>query len=172
MTPQREEPGADHWQDEPPFPVVPERNFAAQRMTLRVLLIAAIVLPCLYIAVMSWSDLKAREAEAAEMVDRNAHVAEEHALKVFDMNETLNARVIDLIEGEDDDTLRGEELDIHNKLVAMGGGYPQMASVSIIGADGRLIATSRIYPAPDVSIETRDDFVGIRDNKMFETSRA
>jgi signal transduction histidine kinase/CheY-like chemotaxis protein len=169
MTPQREEPGADQWQDEPPFPVVPERNFAAQRMTLQVLLIAAIVLPCLYVAVMSWSDLKAREAEAAEMVDRNAHVAEEHALKVFDMNETLNARVIDLIEGVDDDTLRGEELDIHNKLVAMGGGYPQMASVSIIGADGRLIATSRIYPAPDVSIETRDDFVGIRDNKMFES---
>ena len=33
MTPQREETGADHWQDEPPFPVVPERNFAAQRMT-------------------------------------------------------------------------------------------------------------------------------------------
>src|SRR5471032_786576 len=37
MTPQREEPGADQWQDEPPFPVVPERNFAAQRLTLRVL---------------------------------------------------------------------------------------------------------------------------------------
>ncbi|MEA3100062.1 MAG: hypothetical protein QOF74_4302, partial [Caballeronia mineralivorans] len=42
MTPQREESGADHWQDEPPFPVVPERNFAAQRTTLRILLIAAI----------------------------------------------------------------------------------------------------------------------------------
>ena len=53
MTPHREESGADHWQDEPPFPVVPERNFAAQRATLRVLLIAAIVLPCLYVAAMS-----------------------------------------------------------------------------------------------------------------------
>lgn len=146
MTPQREEPGADHWQDEPPFPVVPERNFAAQRMTLRVLLIAAIVLPCLYVAAMSWSDLKAQEADAAEVVDRNAHVAEEHALKVFDMNETLNARVIDLISGVDDNTLRLEERSIHDKLVAMGGGYPQVASVSIIGADGRLIATSRIFP--------------------------
>jgi signal transduction histidine kinase/CheY-like chemotaxis protein len=168
MTPQREEPGADHWQDEPPFPVVPERNFAAQRMTLRVLLIAAIVLPCLYVAAMSWSDLKGREADAAEVVDRNAHVAEEHALKVFDMNETLNARVIDLIDGVDDDTLRREELAVHNKLAAMGGGYPQVAAVSIIGPDGRLIATSRVFPSPDVSIATRDDFVGIRDNKMFE----
>jgi signal transduction histidine kinase/CheY-like chemotaxis protein len=168
MTPQHEEQGAEHWQDEPPFPVVPERNFAAQRVTLRVLLIAAIVLPCVYVAVMSWSDLKAREADAAELVERNAHVAEEHAMKVFDMNATLNARVIDLTDGVDDDTLRREERPVHDKLVAMGGGYPQVASVSIIGADGRLIATSRVYPSPDVSIAQRDDFVGIRDHKMLE----
>src|ERR1700733_14452959 len=122
MTPQREESGADHWQDEPPFPVVPERNFAAQRTTLLVLLVAAIVLPCLYVVAMSWSDLKAREADAAEVAERNAHVAEEHALKVFDMNQTLNARVIDLIDGLADNTLRREELAVHNKLVARGGG--------------------------------------------------
>ena len=168
MTPQREESGADHWQDEPPFPVVPERNFAAQRTTLRILLIAAIVLPCLFFAGMSWSDLKARERDAAEVAERNAYVAEEHALKVFDMNETLNARMIDLIDGVDDDTLRREETAIHDKLKAMGGGYPQVASVAIFGADGRLIATSRISPAPDVSIATRDDFVGIRDHKVLE----
>ncbi len=168
MTPQREESGADHWQDEPPFPVVPERNFAAQRTTLLVLLIAAIVLPCLYVVAMSWSDLKAREADAAEVAERNAHVAEEHALKVFDMNQTLNARVIDLIDGVDDVTLRQDERAIYEKLKALGGGYPQVAAVSIIGADGRLIATSRIYPAPDVSIATREDFVDVRDNPALE----
>jgi hypothetical protein len=52
MTPPRDEseagPAAESWQDEPPFPVVPERNFAAQRLTLYALLIAAIVLPCIY----------------------------------------------------------------------------------------------------------------------------
>jgi len=168
MTPHREDSGADHWQDEPPFPVVPERNFAAQRATLRVLLIAAIVLPCLYVAVMSWSDLKAREADAAEVAERNAHVAEEHALKVFDMNQTLNARVIDLIDGVDDVTLRRDEASIHDKLKAMGGGYPQVASVSIFGADGRLIATSRVFPAPDISIATREDFIAVRDRPAVE----
>jgi signal transduction histidine kinase/CheY-like chemotaxis protein len=168
MTPQREEPGADHWQDEPPFPVVPERNFAAQRTTLRVLLIAAIVLPCLYVAAMSWSDLKAREVDATEITERNAHVTEEHALKVFDMNQTLNARVIDLIDGVDDATLRHNESAIHEKLKVLGGGYPQVAAVSIVGADGRLIATSRVFPAPDVSIATRDDFVAVRDNPARE----
>lgn len=168
MTPHREETGADHWQDEPPFPVVPERNFAAQRATLRVLLIAAIVLPCLYVTAMSWSDLKAREADAAEIAERNAHVAEEHALKVFDMNQTLNARVIDLIDGLDDATLRSNEASIHQKLKSMGGGYPQVAAVSIIGADGRLIATSRVFPTPDVSIETREDFIAVRDHPAIE----
>jgi signal transduction histidine kinase/FixJ family two-component response regulator len=168
MTPKREESGADHWQDEPPFPVVPERNFAAQRTTLQVLLVAAIVLPCLYVAAMSWSDLKSREIDAAHVVERNADVAEEHALKVFDMNQTLNARVIDLIAGLDDVTLRRDEAAIHDKLTAMGGGYPQVASVSIIGADGSLIATSRTFPAPDVSIATRDDFIGVRDHPAVE----
>jgi signal transduction histidine kinase/CheY-like chemotaxis protein len=168
MTPQREEPGADHWQNEPPFPVVPERNFAAQRTTLRVLLIAAIVLPCLYVAAMSWEDLKSREADAAEVAERNAQVAEEHALKVFDMNQTLNARVIDLINGVDDVTLRRDEAGVHEKLKAMGGGYPQVAAVSIVGADGRLIASSRVFPAPEVSIATRDDFLGVRDNPALE----
>src|ERR1700761_2640333 len=60
MTLQREEsdadPAAESWQEEPPFPVVPERNFAAQRLTLYALLVAAIVLPCVYVAVTAFTD--------------------------------------------------------------------------------------------------------------------
>lgn len=168
MTPQPDDSGAERFSDEPPYPAVPERNFAVQRMTLRGLLIAAIVLPCLYVAVMAFTDLKAREADAADVANRNARVAEEHALKVFDMNETLNARVLDLIQDEDDATLRRDEASIHAKLKAMGGGYPQVASVSIFGVDGQLVATSRMFPAPALSIADRDDFIGIRDNQMLE----
>ncbi len=52
MTPSREESDVEQatkqWQEEPPFPVVPERNSEAQRMTLYALLVAAVVLPCVY----------------------------------------------------------------------------------------------------------------------------
>jgi signal transduction histidine kinase/CheY-like chemotaxis protein len=168
MTPQREQSGADRWQDEAPFPVVPERNFAAQRATLQGLLIAAIVLPLLYVVAMSWNDLRARQADAVEVTTRDARVAEEHALKVFDMNAMLNARIVDLLQGMDDDAIRRNGAAIHERLKALGGGYPQVSSVSLFDATGQLLATSRTFPTPDVSISTRPDFVGIRDNQVLE----
>jgi signal transduction histidine kinase/CheY-like chemotaxis protein len=168
MTPPREPSGAEDFPNESPFPAVPERNFAAQRTTLLGLLVAAIVLPFLYVAAMSWNDLMSREADAVAVTVRNARVAEEHALKVFDMNATLNERVIDLIDGMNDAAIQLDEAAIHGKLQAIGGSYPQVASVSIFSAAGQLLASSRVYPVPNISIATRDDFTGIRDARELE----
>jgi signal transduction histidine kinase len=173
MTPDRPDPPeasrpAASRQDATLFPVVPEQNFHVRRMTLIALLIAAIILPCVYVTAMAFSDLRAREADATDLTLRTVRVAEEHALKVFDMNEALDARVVDLVQGLDDNGIRDREADIHNKLHTMGGGYPQVAAVSIFGENGTLIASSRFYPTPAVSIATRDDFIGIRDGKMLE----
>jgi len=155
-------------QSEAVFPTVPEHHFAVRRITLIVLLVATIVLPCVYVAAMAYSNLKAREAEATDAALRTVRVAEEHALKVFDMNEALDARIVDLIKNLDDDAIRENEADIHEKLRTMGGGYPQVAAVSIFGRDGILLASSRFYPAPRISIAERDDFTGVRDNKAIE----
>jgi signal transduction histidine kinase len=155
-------------EDEALFPAVPEQNFHVRRMTLIALLVAAIILPCVYVAAMAYSDLRAREADATDLTLRTVRVAEEHALKVFDMNEALDARVVDLVQGLDDDGIRTREADIHDKLRTMGGGYPQVAAVSIFGQDGTLLASSRFYPAPPFSIAQRDDFSGIRDGKVLE----
>ncbi|RKT20362.1 signal transduction histidine kinase [Paraburkholderia sp. RAU2J] len=150
------------------FPAVPEQNFQVRRITLIALLVAAILLPCAYVAAMALSDLRTREADATDMTLRTVRVAEEHALKVFDMNETLDARIIDLTEGLDDDGIRAREAEIHEKLRTMGGGYPQVAAVSIFGSEGALLASSRYYPSPVLSIGMRDDFVGIRDGNARE----
>ena len=154
--------------DEASFPAVPEQNFHVRRITLIALLVAAIVLPCVYVAAMALTDLRAREADATDMTLRTVRVAEEHALKVFDMNETLDARIIDLTEGLDDDGVRAREGEIHEKLRTMGGGYPQVAAVSIFGREGVLLASSRFYPSPTLAIGTRDDFVGIRGGNELE----
>jgi signal transduction histidine kinase/CheY-like chemotaxis protein len=173
MTPDRPDPPrasrlSSNRQDEAIFPTVPEHNFAVRRITLIALLVATIVLPCVYVAAMAWSDLKARESDATDVTLRTVRVAEEHALKVFDMNEALDARVVDLVNGLDDDGIREREAEIHDKLRTMGGGYPQVAAVSIFGRDGTLLASSRFYPAPPISIVNRDDFIGVRDNKVIE----
>jgi signal transduction histidine kinase/FixJ family two-component response regulator len=172
MTLQREgsdaEPAAEHRQEEPPFAVVPERNFAAQRMTLYALLVAAIVLPCVYVAVTAWTDYHARIADASELVARNARVAEEHALKVFDLNVTLNERIVDLLDGLDTAAIRSESATIHQRLKAISGTYQQVAAASVFGPDGKLLATSRTWPTPDISVANREDFGGLRAGKQIE----
>ena len=159
---------ADDWQDGAPAPAMPEPDFAALRVTLIVLLAAAIVLPAVYAAVVAYSDFRARVATATDATVRTVRIAEEHALKVFDLNETLDARVDDLVRGLDNDAIRAREADIHNRLQIIGGGYPQVASVSIFGPEGLLLANSRYYPAPHASIAARDDFAGIRGGRILE----
>ncbi|HKT64780.1 response regulator [Burkholderia sp. 22313] len=160
---------ADDWQDDGSYASgAPEHDFAVRRITLIVLLVAAIVLPCIYVSVMAYNDLNAREAAASDVTMRTVRVAEEHALKVFDLSETLDARIVDLVQDMDDATVRRQESDIHEALNTIGGGYPQVAAVSIFGASGMLLANSLYYPAPYSSIANRDDFAGIRDGKVIE----
>ncbi|WP_322048274.1 response regulator [Paraburkholderia sp. J67] len=154
--------------DEAPFPAAPSHDFTVRRRTLIALLLAAIVLPCVYVAAMAWSDLRTREADATDVTLRTVRVAEEHALKVFDMNDALDARIVDGVEELDDDGIRANEAQIHEKLDAIGGGYPQVAAVSIFGRNGDLLASSRYSPPPPISIATRDDFVGIRGGRVLD----
>ncbi|WP_186064675.1 hybrid sensor histidine kinase/response regulator [Burkholderia gladioli] len=164
-------PAATDWEDDDAAPFTtgaPEHDFAVRRVTLIVLLLAAIVLPCVYVAVMAYNDLRTREATARDVTMRTVRVAEEHALKVFDLTETLDARIVDLVQDLDDESVRKSEADIHDALNTIGGGYPQVAAVSIFGASGMLLANSLYYPAPHASIANRDDFIGIRDNKVIE----
>lgn len=158
----------DDWQDNSPALGMPEPDFAVRRFTLIALLAAAIVLPGIYAAAVVYSNFRARVASATDATVRTVRIAEEHALKVFDLNETLDARVDDLVRGLDNDAIRAHEADIHNKLQSIGGGYPQVASVSIFGPEGVLLANSRYYPAPHASIASRDDFVGIRGGHILE----
>ncbi|WP_250535634.1 hybrid sensor histidine kinase/response regulator [Caballeronia sp. AZ10_KS36] len=176
MTLQREEhdagPAAAPRQDEPPFPVVPERNFAAQRMTLYALLVAAVVLPCVYVAITAISDYRARVASASEAVARNARIAEEHALKVFDLNVTLNERIVDLLDDLDADAIRRQDGVVHTRLSQLIGSYHQVSAASVFGPDGRLLATSRAWPTPDVTASGREDFAGVRaDSRLAQISR-
>ncbi|TAM29399.1 MAG: response regulator [Paraburkholderia sp.] len=154
--------------DHAPFPAAPGHDFTVRRRTLIALLIAAIVLPCIYVAAMAYNDLRTREADATDAALRTLRVAQEHALKVFDMNEALEARIVELVHGEDDNGIRANEAQIHKKLDMIGGGYPQVASVSIFGRDGDLLASSRYSPPPPISIATREDFTGIRDDHAID----
>ncbi len=150
------------------YPALPEPDFAVRRATLIALLAAAIVLPFVYTATTAYSEFRTRVAAATDVTMRTVRIADEHALKVFDMNEMLDARIDNLVRGLSDDQIRAREANIHDKLLQLGGGYPQVASISIFGPDGMLLANSRYYPAPHTSIAQREDFVGIRGGRIIE----
>ncbi|WP_206957557.1 hybrid sensor histidine kinase/response regulator [Trinickia acidisoli] len=158
----------DNWPDDSPGLGMPEPDFAVRRLTLIALLAAAIILPGVYAAAVAYSNFRGRVASATDATIRTVRIAEEHALKVFDLNETLDARVDDLVRGLGNEAISAHEAEIHNKLQNIGGGYPQVASVSIFGPEGLLLANSRYYPAPHASIAARDDFVGIRGGHILE----
>ena len=115
-------------------------------MTLIVLLVAAIVLPCIYVVVMAYNDLKTREAAASDVTMRTVRVAESTRSSV-DLSETLDARIVDLVQDMDDATVRNRESDIHEALNTIGGGYPQ-AAVSIFGASGCCSRTASTIRRP------------------------
>jgi hypothetical protein len=122
------------------YPPLPEPDFAVRRTTLIALLAAAIALPFLYTATTAYSEFRARDAAATDVTMRTVRIAEEHALKVFDMNEMLDARIDSLVRGLGDDQIRAREADVHDTLLQLGGGYSQIASISIFGTDGMLLA--------------------------------
>ncbi|SOE91247.1 hypothetical protein SAMN05446927_8147 [Caballeronia arationis] len=73
---------------EPATPM-PSRNFAATRRVLVIVLISSILVPLLCIAGYGYFDYQRRVADAVNIVDRLTRVAQEHALKIVDLNNEI-----------------------------------------------------------------------------------
>ncbi|WP_233805495.1 hybrid sensor histidine kinase/response regulator [Paraburkholderia sp. HP33-1] len=144
--------------DEP----MPSRNFAVTRRMLLTVLVVSIAFPLTCLAVYGYFDYQRRIADASDMIDRLARVAEEQAVKVLDLNRQMASRVIELLGNSDDAQIRAREGELHERLRYIGGDFPQVASIALLGVNGELLASSFAYPAPAVSIGQRDDFLAAK----------
>src|SRR5260370_40958257 len=97
-------------------------------------------------------------ADASELTDRLAHAAQEHALKVVDLNTELYSRIVDLLGDSDDSAVRSHAAYIHERLISMSGEAPQVSAISVLGEKRDLLASSRFFPVPAVSAATPDGF--------------
>jgi signal transduction histidine kinase/CheY-like chemotaxis protein len=141
---------------------LPTRNFALTRRVLMLVLGASICIPIACLAIYGYYDFQRRYTDAADLSERLSRVADEHALKVLDLNQQLEARIVDLLGDSDDAGITSREEPLHRTLDDMSGTLAQVAAISVFGANGVLLANSRYYPAPPVSIAERDDFVSAR----------
>ncbi|MDE1179244.1 hybrid sensor histidine kinase/response regulator [Paraburkholderia sp.] len=137
---------------------LPSRNFQLTRRILRIVLIASILFPAGSLCVYEYFDYQSRLADANEAIDRLDRVAEEHAVKVLDLNQQMSARIIELLGDDDDELIRKHEQQLHNRLQLIGGDFPQVSGVGIFNAEGRLLAGSRTYPVPPIYVANREDF--------------
>jgi signal transduction histidine kinase/CheY-like chemotaxis protein len=135
-------------------------NFASLRRVLAVCLVAAIVTPVTFLLFEARDDLATRRQGATDAAMRIARVAQEHALKLFDLDDALQSRVLDFVGNRSDDAVRKDKR-LHDHLQQVLARYPQVSHVSIFDATGSLLATSRSFPAPQLSIADRQDFVYI-----------
>jgi signal transduction histidine kinase/CheY-like chemotaxis protein len=141
---------------------LPVRNFAATRRALSIVFAASVLVPLLCLLGYGYFSFERTVTEAGDIIDRLSRVAEEQAAKVIDLNQAIGARVIDLLGEEGDTEIRAREAMLHRQLDAIGGGYPQVAAISIVGVDGQLLVSSRFLPVPDISIAGREDFIQAR----------
>ncbi len=143
------------------FPM-PSRNFAATRRMLLIVLAVSIVFPLACLAGYGYFDYQRRIADSDNMIDRLARVTEEQAVKVLDLNEQMASRIVELLGNQDDAQIRAREAELHERLREIGGDFPQVASISLLGANGDLLVSSRGYPAPPRSIAQREDFTAAK----------
>ncbi|WP_178392245.1 ATP-binding protein [Burkholderia sp. SRS-W-2-2016] len=141
---------------------MPSRNFAATRRMLLIVLVVSIVFPLACLAGYGYFDYQRRIADANNMIDRLARVADEQAVKVLDLNRQMASRIIDLLGHADDAQIRAREGELHDRLRDIGGDFPQVSSIGLLGANGDLLASSLAYPAPRISNAQREDFLAAK----------
>jgi signal transduction histidine kinase/CheY-like chemotaxis protein len=141
---------------------MPSRNFAATRRMLLIVLAVSIAFPLACLVGYGYFDYQRRIADANDMIDRLARVAEEQAVKVLDLNRQMASRVIELLGNSNDAQIRARERELHERLQSIGGDFPQVASIGLLGANGELLASSLAYPAPSVTAGERDDFLAAK----------
>jgi len=137
---------------------VPPRDFGTTRRLLIVVLLASIVTPLLFVIVYGYVDYEGRLADSSEVIDRLARVAEEQAVKVLDLNREMSSRIVGMLGSDDDAQVLARQDELHRTLHDTTERLPQIASISIFGENGDLLASSLLYPAPRISVRDRSDF--------------
>ncbi|HSV48541.1 MAG TPA: ATP-binding protein, partial [Ramlibacter sp.] len=114
---------------------------------LRLLMLLAVAVPLLAFAGFAAYRHQQMRDESELRLDRALRVAHEHALRVFDTNETLLGHVLDLVGTNDDAGVLGRREQLHRQLVELSHNKPQLRAIRVFGADGVPLVSSRSSPA-------------------------
>jgi signal transduction histidine kinase len=115
-------------------------------LSLRILALLIIGVPLLVYGVVGVMRYQQIRAETEVRLDRALRIATEHAQRVLDTNESVLARVIDVLGIQDGAEIRRGEKQVHARLRSMSQNKPQIESIWVLGASGDLVASDYAYP--------------------------
>jgi two-component system NtrC family sensor kinase len=131
---------------------------------LRVLLVAAMVLPVTLYAVAATISYYDHFADARDRLRRNLAIVHEHAQKVFETFDFASRYLDEMTGGLTDDQIRANEAMYSERLRATTASMPQLRDLWIIGADGYPLVSGTVYPMPRIDLSDRDYFKVHHDN--------
>ena len=123
----------------------------------------SVTLPLALFSLAAWQGYGNTLRDAELRVDRTTRVLQEHANKVLETHRLAIAvvnqrlRTLDWSDGE-------QVRSLHDLLAGLGSDYPQIATISVVDADGKLVSSSRTWPVIEgVGFSDRDWFRHLRD---------
>jgi signal transduction histidine kinase/CheY-like chemotaxis protein len=117
---------------------------------LRLLTVAAIVIPVVVFATAAWVNYVAAFRDARERVDRAKEAIHEYALKTFESDELILDRIAEHVAAKDRSELIGSE-EFHRYLRQFEG-KPQISAVGLIIAGEGLAASNPVFPLPTTNV--------------------
>lgn len=136
-------------------------HFRDARRVIGALIACSLILPILYVVFTAKTDWEEHVAAATDTTVRAARVAEQQALKLFDIDAVAIPALIASLSRLDTTEIAASAPKISLQLLRAGAGYPQITSINVIGKDGDLLVSS-IPVRRHVSISGREDFLAVR----------
>lgn len=135
-------------------------HFRDARRVIGASIVCAVVLPAMYVALTAISDWDDHLAAATDTTVRAASVAQQQAVKLFDIDAVAIPALIASVSRLDSQKIAASATTIHQQLIRAGAGYPQISSINVIGKNGDLLVSSTPVNR-HVSIAGREDFATV-----------
>ena len=122
------------------------------------LIVASVLLPAMLFAFAAWTSYGETLNAAEARVERTVRILQEHALKVFETNRLVIQQVNTRLRFMDWSREADRE-DLHRMLEDLQRDLDQVSTITVVNAEGRMVASGRTYPAnPELTFADRDFF--------------
>src|SRR5271155_2641326 len=139
------------------------RRFLSALGTVRLLLVATILVPVIMGTVAAYLSYRNSFERAAASASEAVAVAAENTAKVLDTHLLVAARIEDLLGTLTDEQIRAPEKRLHDIAAQQIAGLPQIAAAWVVDASGHELVSARIYPVNrGFDQSNREDFAAFR----------